>query len=135
MDDTGRIRRPLTPTARRIVFGEPEPAAPELALITEVDRAHLVMLAEQGLVDRAAAPGLDPSPLGAGTGHGSALPIAPGRTAELLGFDHPAPHALDAVAGRDLVLRLLAAASVFGVTASRLAADLLLWTTAEFAFL
>jgi argininosuccinate lyase len=266
VDDTGRIRRPLTPTARRIVFGEPEPPPPELALITEVDRAHLVMLAEQGLVDRAAAAallveievlraarfsplagaearrgryllyedwlagrlgertagllrtgrsrndlnatvlrlrlrrpverllsetlrlqavllagarrqagtvmpgythyqpavpttygyhlggvaraldrdlealaaaatGLDTSPLGAGTGHGSALPIAPARTAELLGFERPAPHALDAVAGRDLVLRLLAAASILGVTASRLAADLLLWTTAEFAFL
>jgi len=57
------------------------------------------------------------------------------RTAALLGFERPEPHALDAVAGRDIVLRLLAASAVFGVTASRLAADLLLWTTAEFAFL
>jgi argininosuccinate lyase len=39
------------------------------------------------------------------------------------------------VASRDVVLRLLAAASILGVTASRLAADLLLWTTEEFAFL
>ena len=39
------------------------------------------------------------------------------------------------MASRDVVLRLLAAAAVLGVTASRLAADLLLWTTAEFAFL
>ncbi|HEV3363817.1 MAG TPA: lyase family protein, partial [Acidimicrobiia bacterium] len=83
----------------------------------------------------AAASGLDTSPLGAGTGHGSALPIAPARTAALLGFERPAPHALDAVASRDVVLRLLSAAAVLGVTASRLAADLLLWTTAEFAFL
>jgi len=83
----------------------------------------------------AAAAGLDTSPLGAGTGHGTALPIAPARTAALLGFGRPAAHALDAVASRDVVLRLLAAGAVFGVTASRLAADLLLWTTAEFAFL
>jgi argininosuccinate lyase len=266
VDDTGRIRRPLTPTARRIVFGEPPPGPSELALVTQVDRAHLVMLAEEGLIDRAvaaallgeiellrsqhfaplagaearrgryllyedwlagrlgertagslrtgrsrndlnatvlllrlrppverlvtetlrlqavllagarrhagtvmpgythyqpavpttyghhlggvaraldrdlaaltaAAAGLDVSPLGAGTGHGSALPINPARTAALLGFERPAPHALDAVASRDVVLRLLSAAAVLGVTASRLAADLLLWTTAEFAFL
>jgi argininosuccinate lyase len=39
------------------------------------------------------------------------------------------------VASRDGVLRLLSAAAILGVTASRLGADLLLWTTAEFAFL
>src|SRR5690348_7243986 len=55
MDDTGRIRRPLTPTARRIVFGEPAAGPPELRLVTQVDRAHLVMLSERSLVDPAAA--------------------------------------------------------------------------------
>jgi argininosuccinate lyase len=266
VDDTGRIRRPLSPTARRIVFGTPITGPPELALVSQVDRAHLVMLVEQDLVDRAAAAallaeieglratdfaalqrrearrgqyllyedwlasrlgdrtagilrtgrsrndlnatvlllrlrppverlltetlrlqvallagarrhagtvmpgythyqpavpttyghhlggvaravdrdlaaislaaaGLDTSPLGAGVGHGTAQPIAPTRTAALLGFERPAPHALDAVASRDIVLRLLSAAAVLGVTASRLAADLLVWTTAEFAFL
>ena len=58
MDDTGRIRRPLSPTARRIVFGDPPPAPSELELTSQVDRAHLVMLAEQELVDRAAAAAL-----------------------------------------------------------------------------
>jgi argininosuccinate lyase len=82
-----------------------------------------------------ATAGLDTCPLGAGVGHGTAQPIDPARTAALLGFERPAPHALDAVASRDVVLRLLSAAAVLGVTASRLAADLLLWTTAEFAFL
>jgi len=51
VDDTGRIRRPLSPTARRIVFGEPDPGPSELALVSQVDRAHLVMLVECGLVD------------------------------------------------------------------------------------
>ncbi|HET9770435.1 MAG TPA: lyase family protein, partial [Acidimicrobiia bacterium] len=82
-----------------------------------------------------AASGLDTCPLGAGVGHGTALPIAPARTAALLGFCGPAVHALDAVASRDVVLRLLAAAAVLGVTASRLATDLILWTTGEFGFL
>src|SRR3954467_10424182 len=58
MDDTGRIRRPLTPGARRIVFGEAAPGPSELALVSQVDRAHLVMLAEEGLVGREAAAAL-----------------------------------------------------------------------------
>ncbi len=44
-------------------------------------------------------------------------------------------HAVDAVASRDLALRLLSAAAIAGVTLSRLAADLQLWSTAEFDFL
>jgi argininosuccinate lyase len=52
-----------------------------------------------------------------------------------LGFDKPALNSLDAVASRDLILRLLAAASILGITLSRLSADLLLWTTEEFGFL
>ena len=58
MDDTGRIRRPLTPTARRIVFGPPAPGPSELLHVTWVDRAHLVMPAEQGILHRAAAAAL-----------------------------------------------------------------------------
>lgn len=73
-------------------------------------------------------------PLGAGAGGGTSLPIDPARTAELLGFDGWVMHSLDAVASRDLVLRLLSGATTLGVVLSRLASDLLLWTTGEFAF-
>jgi argininosuccinate lyase len=73
-------------------------------------------------------------PMGAGAAAGSALPIDPTRVAALLGFDEPAPHALDAVAGRDVPLRALAAAAGAALTLSRLAADLQLWSTAEFGF-
>ncbi|WP_432741901.1 argininosuccinate lyase [Streptomyces sp. JH002] len=82
-----------------------------------------------------AAEGLDVSPLGAGAVAGSDLPIAPERVAGLLGFDRANPHALDAVATRDVPLRMLAAFSGLAVTLSRLAADLQLWSTAEFGFL
>lgn len=57
-DDTGRIRLPLSPTARRIVFPDPAEATDELLAMTEVDRAHLVMLAERGLVPPGAAASL-----------------------------------------------------------------------------
>jgi argininosuccinate lyase len=74
-------------------------------------------------------------PLGAGAAGGSTLPIDTGRTARLLGFVSGPLNSIDAVASRDLVLRLLAGAAVTGVTLSRLAADLLQWCTAEFNFL
>jgi argininosuccinate lyase len=54
----------------------------------------------------AAASDLDRSPLGAGAAGGTTLPIDPARTARLLGFSEPVLHSVDAVASRDLVLRL-----------------------------
>ncbi|CAM5641905.1 argininosuccinate lyase OS=Streptomyces tendae OX=1932 GN=argH PE=4 SV=1 [Streptomyces tendae] len=73
-------------------------------------------------------------PLGAGAVSGTDLPIDPARTAELLGFDGPPLHAMDAVASRDTLLRALAAAAGAGLTLSRLATDLQLWSTQEFGF-
>jgi argininosuccinate lyase len=79
--------------------------------------------------------GLDDCPLGAGAVGGTSLPIDQQRTTTLLGFERAVSHSIDAVASRDLILRILSASSVLGVTVSRLASDLLLWTTAEFGFL
>ena len=52
MDATGRITTGLRPEITEIVFGTDVDAAvdAELGYITQVDRAHLLMLAEQGLV-------------------------------------------------------------------------------------
>lgn len=75
---------------------------------------------------------LNRSPLGAGAAGGTSLPINPARTALLLGFEETTLHSIDAVASRDLALRLLANVSILGITLSRLAHDLMLWTTVEF---
>lgn len=83
---------------------------------------------------RAAAEGLRVCPLGAGAVSGTDLPIDPERTARLLGFGATTTHALDAVASRDVPLRLLAAAAGLAVTLSRLATDLQWWSTVEFGF-
>ncbi|WP_432029839.1 argininosuccinate lyase [Streptomyces sp. 1222.5] len=58
--DTGRLRTALDATAHRIVYdqygsGADDPIGRELRLISEVDRAHLVMLTERGIVDAARA--------------------------------------------------------------------------------
>jgi argininosuccinate lyase len=78
---------------------------------------------------------LDHCPLGAGAGGGTTIPIDPARTARLLGFEWPVSNSLDAVASRDVVLRLLAATAIMAILLSRIAHDLLLWSTAEFGFL
>ncbi len=74
-------------------------------------------------------------PMGAGSGAGSDFPIDPRIVADLLGFRRCAQSALDAVASRDLILRLLGALSIAATTLSRLAHDLQLWTMRETAFL
>ncbi|MFF2785337.1 argininosuccinate lyase [Streptomyces sp. NPDC058049] len=82
-----------------------------------------------------AAEGLWVCPMGAGAVAGTDLAIDPARVAELLGFDRPCVHSIDAVASRDVLLRLLGTVTGLGITLSRLATDLQLWSTAEFGFI
>lgn len=266
MDDTGRIREPLLPSIRRVLFARTPGDTADLWAITEIDRAHLVMLSERGIVSpvsagtllraiarlretafaalkdtdarrglylmyedhliatesirvagilqtarsrndlqatvlrlrlrgpigdlltqglrllaillrRAArhvtavmpmythaqpalpstyghylagvaralvrelaafvtaADDLDECPLGAGAVAGSTLPIDTDRTANLLGFGGAIDNAIDAVASRDVALRLLASATSLGVLLSRVASDVLRWCGPEFGFL
>lgn len=81
---------------------------------------------------RQACAGLDRCPLGAASGGGTDVAIDPARTAALLGFTAPVGHAGYAVASRDTAVRLLAACVLAGLTLSRLATDLQLWSTREF---
>lgn len=81
---------------------------------------------------RAAAEGLRRCPMGACAVAGTDLPIDPALTASLLGFDGGPVHAIDAVASRDVPLRVLSAVAGVAITISRLATDLQLWSTEEF---
>jgi len=87
----------------------------------------------EGLLE--CAGGLDLCPLGAGAVGGTTIAIDTARTADLLGFRAPTVNSVDAVASRDLVLRLLAAAAVAGVTLSRCAQDLQTWLSSEYRLL
>lgn len=78
---------------------------------------------------------IDTCPLGAGAIAGTSLAIDTKRTASLLGFAQCSANSIDAVASRDVVLRLLAATAIYATTLSRIATDLLQWLTAEFQFL
>jgi argininosuccinate lyase len=78
---------------------------------------------------------LDVSPLGAGALAGTGFPIDRHRTAALLGFREPAANSLDAVSDRDFALEFLAAASIAIMHLSRLAEELILWSSQEFGFI
>jgi len=74
------------------------------------------------------------SPLGAGALAGTTLPLDRESTARELGFEAAAANSMDAVASRDAALEFLAACAIAAVTLSRLAEELVLWSTAEFGF-
>ena len=78
---------------------------------------------------------LDVSPLGAGALAGSSLPLDPAGTAADLGFARVFENSLDAVSDRDFVAESLFDLALIGVHLSRLAEEIILWSTDEFGFL
>jgi len=96
--------------------------------------AHVEMLGRDGARFAALRERLARCPLGAGALAGSTLPLDPAATATALGFDAPVANSMDAVASRDAALEFLAAAAICMVHLSRLAEELVLWSTSEFGF-
>ena len=74
------------------------------------------------------------SPLGACAMAGTSHPIDRDRTAALLGFDGPVENAMDAVAARDHVQEVAAVCAICCGHLSRMAEELVLWSSAEFGF-
>jgi argininosuccinate lyase len=72
--------------------------------------------------------------LGAAALAGTSFPIDRAMTAAELGFDRPAANSIDAVSDRDFALDYLTAAAVCAVHLSRLAEELVLWSTPQFGF-
>ncbi|MEL7256851.1 MAG: argininosuccinate lyase [Pseudomonadota bacterium] len=77
---------------------------------------------------------MNESPLGAAALAGTSFPIDRGMTAEALGFDRPAANSLDAVSDRDFALEFLGVASICAMHLSRLAEELVIWSSAQFRF-
>jgi argininosuccinate lyase len=76
----------------------------------------------------------DLSPLGAAALAGTSFPIDPAATAARLGFAGTYANSLDAVSDRDYVLEFIAAAALIMTHLSRLAGELVLWSSDEFGF-
>jgi argininosuccinate lyase len=73
-------------------------------------------------------------PLGAAALAGTSYRIDRDATAHALGFHAPASNSLDAVGSRDFALAALANLSIAATHLSRLAEEIVLWTSPQFAF-
>jgi len=74
-------------------------------------------------------------PLGSGAIAGTTFPIDRAYVAKLLHFPRISKNSIDAVSDRDFLLEFLAASSILFVHLSRLADELVLWSSQEFAFI
>jgi len=74
------------------------------------------------------------SPLGAAALAGSAIAVHPELTARELGFDAPCENSIDAVGARDHVAEFLFVTAMLGVNLSRLAEEIVVWSSRQFAF-
>ena len=74
-------------------------------------------------------------PLGAAALAGTSFPIDRFATAKSLGFSRPMANSLDAVSDRDFALEYLSVASIIAVHLSRLAEEMVNWSSAQFGFI
>lgn len=76
----------------------------------------------------------DYMPLGSGALAGSTFPIDRAFLRDELGFAAVTPNSLDAVSDRDFILETLSALAILMMHLSRFCEDLIVWSSAEFAF-
>ncbi len=76
----------------------------------------------------------DSMPLGSGALAGVPYPIDRRGVAKELGFTETSPNSIDAVSDRDFIIEYQAAASIAMMHFSRLAEEIILWSSAEFGF-
>ncbi|WP_182085126.1 argininosuccinate lyase [Aureimonas sp. ME7] len=96
--------------------------------------AYVEMVARDRGRVRDAIQRMDESPLGAAALAGTGFPIDRHRTAEALGFREPTRNSLDSVSDRDYALEFLSLASISATHLSRLAEEIVIWSTPQFDF-
>jgi len=78
---------------------------------------------------------LNECPLGAGALAGTSFAIDRRSTANALGFTKPMINSIDAVSDRDFAVEFLAAGSLLGVHLSRMAEEVVLWSSPQFGYI
>jgi argininosuccinate lyase len=78
---------------------------------------------------------MDESPLGAAALAGTGFPIDRHMTAKALGFREPTRNSIDSVSDRDYALEFLAASAITATHLSRLAEEIVIWSTPQFNFI
>ena len=96
--------------------------------------AYFEMLGRDSERMRQARVAADVMPLGSGAMAGVPYPIDRESVAQELGFARISANSMDAVSDRDFILDFLSAAATCAMHLSRLAEELVLWTSDEFGF-
>ncbi len=96
--------------------------------------AYVEMFARDLSRVRDAVERLDESPLGAAALAGTGFPIDRQATARALGFREPTRNSIDSVSDRDFALEFLSIASICATHLSRLAEEIVIWSTPQFGF-
>ena len=96
--------------------------------------AYVEMFARDAGRMRDAIRRMDESPLGAAALAGTGFAIDRQMTATALGFREPTRNSIDSVSDRDFALEFLSAAAVAATHLSRLAEEIVIWSTPQFGF-
>ncbi|MGF7006499.1 argininosuccinate lyase [Aminobacter sp. BE322] len=96
--------------------------------------AYVEMFARDLSRVRDAIERMDESPLGAAALAGTGFPIDRFQTAKALGFREPTRNSLDSVSDRDYALEFLSVAAICATHLSRLAEEIVIWSTPQFGF-
>jgi argininosuccinate lyase len=96
--------------------------------------AYVEMLARDGQRLADAAARADVSPAGSGAAVGSGLPVDREAVARRLGFASVSANSLDAVSDRDYAVELVGTCAISLMHLSRLAADLVSWSSPYYGF-
>lgn len=78
---------------------------------------------------------MNESPLGAAALAGTSFPIDRFMTAQALGFREPTRNSIDSVSDRDFALEFLSAGALCAMHLSRLAEEIILWSSEQFRFI
>lgn len=97
--------------------------------------AYVEMFGRDASRFRNAIERMDECPLGAAALAGSPYDIDRMQTARALGFAQPTANSLDSVSDRDFALEALSAASLCAVHLSRMAEEIVIWSTPQFGFI
>jgi len=96
--------------------------------------AYVEMFGRDRSRTRDALARLDECPLGAAALAGTGFPIDRQQTAQKLGFTAPTRNSIDTVSDRDFALEFLAVAAICSTHLSRLAEEIVIWSTPQFGF-
>ena len=96
--------------------------------------AYVEMFGRDATRFRDARARMNECPLGAAALAGTSFPIDREATARALAFDRPTANSLDSVSARDFAQEALSAAAICATHLSRLAEEIVLWTTPQFGF-